>query len=184
MQFQEPGIFILVAVFVIYNLYTLLEYIQIGFSIRSWWINQSMARIITMTSWTFGFLQAVLKLLVLSEVAFEITQKDGNNDDNADENAGKVTFDESPFFVAGMTVLLVQLVALATGLLGLQSPPGGGQGSGLGEVFCSALVVLWFCPFLVGLFRKGKYGIPFSTICKSAALSSLFVYLSKKIYMV
>ncbi|KAK3184395.1 hypothetical protein Dsin_031681 [Dipteronia sinensis] len=183
-KFQEPGIFILVAVFVIYNLYTLSEYIQIGFSIRSWWINQTMARIITMTSWTFGFLHAVLKLLGLSEVAFEITQKDGYDDDNADENASKVTFDESPFFVAGTTVLLVQLVALATGLLGLQSPPGGGQGSGIGEVFCSVLVVLWFCPFLVGLFRKGKYGIPLSTICKSAALSSLFVYLSKKIYMV
>ncbi|KAK1568232.1 hypothetical protein Q3G72_021977 [Acer saccharum] len=159
-KFQEPGIFILVAVFVIYNLYTLSEYIQFGFSIRSWWINQTMARIITMTSWTFGFLHAVRKLLGLSEVAFEITQKEGT------------------------TVLLVQLVALATGLLGLQSPPGGGQGSGLGEVFCSVLMVVWFCPFLVGLFRKGKYGIPLSTICKSAALSSLFVYLSKKIYMV
>lgn len=183
MQFQEPGIFILVAVFVIYNLYTLSEYIQMGFSIRSWWINQTMARIITMNSWTFGFLHAVIKLLGLSEVTFEITQKDSNDDDNANKDAGKVTFDESPFFVAGTTVLLVQLVALATSLLGLQSPPGGGQGSGQGEVFCSVLVVVWFCPFLVGLFRKGKYGIPLSTISKSVALSLLFVYLSKKIYM-
>ncbi|KAK2649311.1 hypothetical protein Ddye_016800 [Dipteronia dyeriana] len=80
---------------------------------------------------------------------------------------------------------LPKLTALATGLLGLQPPAGGRQGSELGEVFCSVLVVLlWFRPFVEGLFRKGKYGIPLSTICKSAVLTSLFVYLSKKCYKV
>ncbi|KAK2649358.1 hypothetical protein Ddye_016847 [Dipteronia dyeriana] len=111
-KFQEPEIFILVAIFVIYNMYTLSEYIQIGFSIRSWWINQ-------------------IKLLGLSKVAFEITPKDDNDDGNNDGNVGKVTFVESPFFVAGTTVLLVQLSALAMSLLGLQSPLGGGHGSGI-----------------------------------------------------
>ncbi|KAK3184397.1 hypothetical protein Dsin_031683 [Dipteronia sinensis] len=190
-NFQEPGIYIPVAIFVMYNLYTLSEYIQTGFSVRSWWVNQSMARIVAMSAWISGFLNAVLKLLGLSDTTFEITEKDldhdqstSSDDNNIDENAGKFTFDESPVFVAGTTVLLVQLAALATGLLGLQQPPAGGQGSGLGEVFCSVFVVLCFWPFVEGLFRKGKYGIPLSIICKSAALTSLFVYLSKKSYTV
>ncbi|KAK3184396.1 hypothetical protein Dsin_031682 [Dipteronia sinensis] len=190
-KFQEPGIYIPVAVLVMYNLYTLSEYVRTGFSIHSWWINQSMGRVITMTSWACGVLNVVLKHFGLSETVFEITQKvdhqystASGGDDNIDENAGKFIFDESPVFVAGTTILLVQLTALATGLLGLQPPAGGGQGSGLGEVFCSVLVVLCFRPFVEGLFRKGKYGIPLSTICKSAALTSLFVYLSKKCYKV
>ncbi|KAK4845721.1 hypothetical protein QYF36_008311 [Acer negundo] len=190
-KLQEPGIYIPVAVLVMYNLYTLYEYIRTGFSIHSWWINQSMGRVIAMTSWAFGVLNVVLKHLGLADTVFEITQKvdrqsstaSGGND-NIDENASKFIFDESPVFVAGTTILLVQLTALATCLLGLQPPTGGGQGSGLGEVFCSVLMVLWFRPFVEGLFRKGKYGIPLSTICKSAALTSLFVYLSKKCYKV
>ncbi|KAL5865233.1 hypothetical protein ACOSQ3_002747 [Xanthoceras sorbifolium] len=51
------------------------------------------------------------------------------HDNNVDENASKFIFDESAFFVLGTTVLLVQLVALSTVLLGLQSP--GRQDSGL-----------------------------------------------------
>ncbi|KAK2649250.1 hypothetical protein Ddye_016739 [Dipteronia dyeriana] len=188
---KEPGIYIPIAIFVMYNLYTLFEYIQIGFSVRSWWVNQSMERIITMSARIFGFINAILKLLGLSETTFEITRKDlvhdqstSSDDNNIDENAGKFAFDESPIFVVGTTILLVQLVALATGLLGLQQPPVGGQGSGLGEVFCSVFVVLCFWPFVEGLFKKGKYGIPLSTIYKSVALTSLFVYLSKISYTV
>ncbi|KAL5794123.1 hypothetical protein ACOSP7_002717 [Xanthoceras sorbifolium] len=187
---KEPGIYIPVTVFVVYNLYTLSEYLRMGFSISSWWNNQSMTRIITMTSWIFGVLNAVLKLVGLLEIDFEITKKDlvdhqsstSSDDDNIDENASKFIFDESAFFVLGTTILLVQLAALATGLLGLQSP--GGQGSGLGEIFYSVLVVLWFRPFVEGLFRKGKYGIPLSTICKSATLALLFVCLCKQSYIV
>ncbi|KAL5797913.1 hypothetical protein ACOSQ2_002733 [Xanthoceras sorbifolium] len=184
MQFHEPGIYISVSIFMVYNFYTLSEYIRMGFSISSWWNNQSMTRIITVTLWIFGVLNAVLKLLGLSETSFEITKKDLDDhqsstsidDYKVDENAGKLIFDESAFFVLGTTVLLVQLAALATGLLGLQSPCG--EGSGLGEVLCSVLVVLWFRPFMEGLFRKGKYGIPLSTICKSATLALRFVCFS------
>ncbi|KAL5797911.1 hypothetical protein ACOSQ2_002731 [Xanthoceras sorbifolium] len=187
-KFQEPGIFIPICVFVTYNMYTLSEYIRTGFSIRSWWINQSMTRVITMSAWIFGVSNVVLKHLGLLETVFEITKKvvddqKSTSGGEEEENDGKFTFDESPAFVVGTTVLFVQLIALSTGMLGLQ-PPGDEQGSGLGEVFCSVLVVLWFLPFVEGLFRKGKYGIPLSTICKSTALASLFVYLSKKSYIV
>lgn len=50
---------------------------------------------------------------------------------------------------------------------------------GLGEIFCSVYVVLLYMPFMLGFFRKGKYGIPLSTIWKSAALALGFLQLCK-----
>ncbi|KAL9457494.1 hypothetical protein AB3S75_006525 [Citrus x aurantiifolia] len=169
---QEPGICIAVAIFVIYKLYTLSEYIHCGFPIYSWFVNNSMLRIVATSACLFGFGSTVLKLLGLTETVFEITKKVHQSSDGG-KDGKELLFDESPFFVPGTTILLVHLAALATGLLGMQ--PQGGQGPGLGEYFCSVYVVLCFSPFLLGLFRKGKNGIPLSTICKSAALALLFL---------
>lgn len=85
MQVEEPAFLILAALFAIYNLHSLLEYCRIGLSIRTWWNNQRMGRIITMTAWFFGFLNVILKLLGLFEAVFEVTQKNQSSapgDDN------------------------------------------------------------------------------------------------------
>ncbi|KAF3443443.1 hypothetical protein FNV43_RR13125 [Rhamnella rubrinervis] len=137
-----------------------LEYLGANQSIRAWWNNQRMGRIISSSAWVFGVLGVVLKLLGISETVFEVTQKDQSdgNDDNGD--AGRFTFDESPVFVPVTALLLVQLTALAMGLIGLRSPRQArdGEGSGPLEVVCSVWLVLSFWPFLKGMFRKGKYG--------------------------
>ncbi|XP_044466004.1 cellulose synthase-like protein B4 [Mangifera indica] len=172
---QEPGIYFIVAPFVIYNLYTLSEFVRTGLSIYSWWVAQCMARVVTITAWLFGVINVILKHVGLSETVFEITQK-GQSTSSDDE--GKFVFDESPVFVSATTVVLVHLTALATGLLGSR-PVSVEKGSGLGELLCSGLVVLAFWPFVEGLFRKGKYGIPLPTLFKSAALALLFVYWCK-----
>ncbi|XP_044466006.1 cellulose synthase-like protein B4 isoform X2 [Mangifera indica] len=167
---QDPGIYFIVAPFVVYYLYTLSEFIRTGFSVYTWWVSQCMARIVAMTAWLFGVINVILKLLVLSEMVFEITEK-GLSTSGDDE--GKFVFNESPVFVSATTVVLVHLTALATCLLGLQPLPG------LAEFFCSVLVLVAFWPFVEGLFRKGKYGIPLNTIYKSSALALFFVYLCK-----
>lgn len=176
---QDPAFVIPVALFIIYNLYTLSEYLRTGLSIRAWWNNQRMARVNSMSSWLFGFLSVVLKLLGLSQTSFEVTKKeqhkdgDGGDDDD-DSNAGKFTFDESPVFVPGTTILLLNLTALVVGVVGVIINAEN-NGVGIGEIICSSWVVLCFWAFFKGLFGKGKYGIPFSTICKSGVLALLFV---------
>lgn len=178
MQVQEPAILIPVSLFILYNFYTLLEYIQFNLSIRAWWNNQRMARITAVSAWLFGVLSIILKYLGLSETVFEITQKEQSSpDDGATVDAGKFTFDESPVFVPATTVALVHLTAIVIGLLRFQPPTHGGHGTGMGELLCSVWVVLIFSPFVKGLFGKGKYGIPSSTIWKSAAVALLFVCL-------
>ncbi|XP_027339839.1 cellulose synthase-like protein B4 isoform X2 [Abrus precatorius] len=174
------GIWIPISLFVIYNVHTLLEYLRIGLSIQHWWNNQRMTIMRTTTAWFIGFLNAMLNLLGISDAIFEVTQKENPtssaNGNNADP--GRFTFDESPVYVAGTTILLVQLTALFIWFFGLQ-PTQNGNGSELGELICIMYLLVCYWPYLKGLFAGGKYGIPLSTICKSIVFSFVFVYLCR-----
>ncbi|XP_019078913.1 cellulose synthase-like protein H1 [Vitis vinifera] len=172
---QEPAVLIPISLFVSYNFYTLFEYYGAGFSIRACWNNLRMGRITAVTAWLFGFFSVILKLLGLSETVFEVTKKDQSTTpgEGSDKDAGRFTFDGSLIFVPATTLLLVHLMALVTALLGLFDHVG--IESRIGEIICSVWVVLCFSPFLKGLFGKGKYGIPTSSISKSVALALLFL---------
>ncbi|XP_034701260.1 cellulose synthase-like protein H1 isoform X2 [Vitis riparia] len=172
---QEPAVLIPIFLFVSYNFYTLFEYYGAGFSIRACWNNLRMGRITTVTAWLFGFFSVILKLLGLSETVFEVTKKDQSTTpgEGSDKDTGRFTFDGSLIFVPATTLLLVHLMALVTALLELFDHVG--IESRIGEIICSVWVVLCFSPFLKGLFGKGKYGIPTSTISKSVALALLFL---------
>ncbi|CAJ1956282.1 unnamed protein product [Sphenostylis stenocarpa] len=171
------GLWTAISLFVIYNIYTLLEYLTIGLSITHWWNNQRMCVMRTTTALFVGFFSAMLQLSGISDTVFDITDKkqstsdaDGNNED-----AGRFTFDESPVFVVGTTILLVHLTAMLIMFLGSQ-PTRSGNGSGLGEFISSTYLILCYWPYLKGLFGRGKYGIPLSTICKSAVFALVFVH--------
>ncbi|KAK7375198.1 hypothetical protein VNO78_35891 [Psophocarpus tetragonolobus] len=167
------GLWIPIALVVIYNVHTLLEHLTIGLSIRHWWNNQRMCVMRTTTAWFIGFLSAMLKLSGISDTVFEITEKE-NSTASAD---GRFTFDESPAFVVGTTILLVHLTAMLINFWGFQTTHSG-NGSGLGEFVASTYLVVCYWPYLKGLFARGKYGIPLSTICKSAVFAFLFVHFS------
>ncbi|RZB76623.1 cellulose synthase-like protein H1 [Glycine soja] len=173
---KEPGMWIPTSVCVMYNVATLLEHLISGLSARTWWNNQRMGRITTMTSCFFGFLDIVLKRLRISDTVFEITKKDQPSSN--DENVGRFIFNKSPIFVPGTAILLIQLTALVISWWRWQQSLLKNERTyGLGEVFCSAYLVLCYLPLLKGLFAKGKYGIPLSTICKAMVLAFLFVQL-------
>ncbi|XP_004287961.1 PREDICTED: cellulose synthase-like protein H1-like [Fragaria vesca subsp. vesca] len=181
----EPALLMFAALFLGNNLYNLYFYLESGLSITAWWNYQRMgprSTVLSTTSLLFGTISVVLKLVGISEVVFEVTQKDeysssSDDDQNAnDANAGKFTFDESPIFVPPTTLLFVHLTALAKSFLGLKLASSAPQVStGVGEIVCSVWVVISFWPFLRGLFEKGKYGIPLSTILKSGGLAVLFM---------
>ena len=148
-----------------------------------------MGRIITMNAWFGGLLTFIFKLLGMSDIVFEVTQKKPptSNHDEANIDIGRFTFTGTPVLVPGTTILLLQLTALAIYLLGFQpsgSPASaGGDLCGVGEVFCSIYLVVYYWPFLKGLFGKGNYGIPLSTVCKSALLTFVFEHLSRSTIM-
>lgn len=177
MQLDEQAFLIPVTLLVVYKVYTLSEYCIMKQSIRAWWNNLRMTRITCTSSWLFGLISVILKMLGLSEAVFEVTKKEQSQDyeDETNTKSGSFTFDKSPMFVPGMTILLLNLTALFVGVLGFQPSVDSGNGVGIGEKVCASLIVLYFWPFFKGLFGIGKYGLPISTICKSGALALLFM---------
>ncbi|CAA6668374.1 unnamed protein product [Spirodela intermedia] len=166
------------AIFAIYNVYTVAEYLAVGESLRSWWNNQRMRRITAATAYLFGLLSVVAKLVGLSEAAFEITKKEVNAPAAA-VNTGGFTFDASPLFVPATAVALLNSAALAAGTWRMLWAAPDGGGPGLGELACATWAVLSYSPFIVGLFRRAQYGLPRPTVVKASVLSFLFVLLSK-----
>nr|GMC70589.1 cellulose synthase-like protein H1 [Ipomoea batatas] len=180
-KLNEGAIIIPASIFIIYNLYTLSEYIRTGESLRAWWNNQRMLKVNSSSSWLFGLLGVMVKVVGLSETVFEITKKDqSSDDDNEDSNVGRFTFDESPLFIPGTTILLVNMAALFIGFLDFIQMKS--RSWSLGEVICSVWVILMYWAFLKGLFGKGKYGIPLFTVLSFGVLALLFVHASKFAY--
>ncbi|XP_060187847.1 cellulose synthase-like protein H1 [Lycium barbarum] len=175
---SESSMVIPTSIFIIYNLYGLSEYVRANEPIEAWLNNQRMWRVNAMTAWLFGILSGITKLLGLSETAFEVTKKDQGNDgdDTDNSNIGRFTFDESPVFVPGTAILLLNLGSLFIGVIDFKK---GNLEWGLGEVICIMWVLFMFWAFLKGLFAKGKYGIPTPTILKSGALALLLIHLFK-----
>ena len=166
-----------ISIFILYNFQQLLQYFQTGQSLRAWWNNQRMERVNTMCPWLLGVANVVLKLLRISETVFEVTKKDSSSSNTDErtklEDSNHFTFDESLLFIPGTTIVLVQVSALLMSLTRA-------RGSGVLEVACSVWLVLCFWPFLKGMFLKGRYGLPLSTIYKSAALALFFLHLCQK----
>ena len=135
MQVHEPAIYVYVALFLCYVIYTLIEYLETGLSIRAWWNNPRMARINTMNAWLFGVISVILKVLRISDTVFEVTLKDQSSNNDGDE--GRFTFDASLIFVPGTAVLLLQLTALIMGFRGMQLSVNDGSGAGR-DIACVA----------------------------------------------
>ncbi|KAG6604869.1 Cellulose synthase-like protein H1, partial [Cucurbita argyrosperma subsp. sororia] len=177
---QEPVICIPLLLFILFVLRQMLGYIETDQSIRAWWNNHRMDMIKSMCSCLLGVVAVLLKILGLSETTFEVTKKESasSSDDteSSDRDLGRFTFDESPMFVPITTIMMIQLAALSIGFLGTQP---GRREFGVGEVTCSVWLVLCFWPILKGMFAKGSYGLPWSTLFKSSALAFLFVYLCR-----
>ncbi|PWA93122.1 cellulose synthase-like B4 [Artemisia annua] len=177
-KINEPAFLIPMGIFLTKNLYALWELKRLGVSVRTWWNLQRMGRVNAMTSWLFSFLSLVLKFFGLSKTVFEVTQKEESSNDGDDR--GRFTFDKSPMIVPGVTILLVNLTALVNGMVRLSSSENWIGALGVGEMFCSVCVTLCFWDYLKGLFKNGKYGIPFPTIWKSGALALIFVQLCRR----
>ncbi|GMH11026.1 hypothetical protein Nepgr_012867 [Nepenthes gracilis] len=176
---EDPAILIPIALFISYNVTGLWEFNHVGQSARAWWNNEKMRKTTSTSSWLFGFLAVILKLLGISQTVFEITPKDQPEVfEGKKTDARRFTFDESPIFIPDTTIVFLNLTSLAIFLLRLvQQQKHNVDGTGLGEVLCSVLAVLYLSSFLKGLSGKGKYGIPKSIMCKSVILMLLLVYL-------
>ncbi|KAK9089728.1 hypothetical protein Scep_028810 [Stephania cephalantha] len=172
----DPAILIPTSLLVIYNTYTLSEFLRTGLSVRAWWNTQRMSRIVTTSAWLFGLANVALKLLGLSETVFHVTPKDRDEHGEGAHgaaNASRFTFDESPVFVPGTALVMLHVIGLVVGIS--RWVRNGDLTAWIGEVVCCVWVVASFMPFVKGLVRKGKYGVPWSVVGKAGVLVGLLV---------
>ncbi|TVU14499.1 hypothetical protein EJB05_37973 [Eragrostis curvula] len=185
---SDPGFGIPLALFLTYNAYNFMEYIDCRVSARAWWNNQRMQRIYSSSAWLLAFLTVLLKTMGLSETVFEVTRKDtstADGDDSAeDADPGRFTFDSSPVFIPPAALTIVNIVAIAIGawravVVGAGEDVSGGPG--VGEFVCCGWLLLLFWPFVRGLGGKGSYGIPGSVKLKAGLLVAAFVHFCRRI---
>ncbi|KAK9092022.1 hypothetical protein Syun_026933 [Stephania yunnanensis] len=172
----DPAILIPTSLLVIYNTYSLSEFLREGLSVRAWWNTQRMSRIVTTSAWLFGLANVALKLLGLSETVFHVTPKDRDEHGEGAHgaaNASRFTFDESPVFVPGTALVMLHVIGLVVGIS--RWVRNGYLTAWIGEVVCCVWVVASFMPFVKGLVRKGKYGVPWSVVGKVGVLVGLLV---------
>eukprot|EP00253_Pinus_taeda_P026601 PITA_26601 len=167
---SEPAFAAAVALFVSTYGFKLWEYLRIDSSIREWWNNQRMWFIQCLSAWIFGMFDVLMKLIGVSETVFVVTPK--GSEDEGECNDGDFTFDSSSLFIPPTTVLLINLVAIFSGtVLSMAGKYEILRGKLFTEYFCSVWVVISLLPFVKGLVRNGKRGIPWSVVIKSAVLA-------------
>ncbi|XP_068304384.1 cellulose synthase-like protein H1 [Pyrus communis] len=113
MQVEEPVLIMFAAVF-LPSLRPInhCKFLRMGFT----------GKISSATSLLLGLVTFLFKLLGISLVTYEVTQKDqpAHSCDYDEANARRFTFDESPMFAPATALLFLQLTALAMSLFGMQ----------------------------------------------------------------
>ncbi|TVU27970.1 hypothetical protein EJB05_19476, partial [Eragrostis curvula] len=182
---SEPGFSIPLALFLTYNIYNFMEYMDCRLSARAWWNNQRMQRIISSSAWLLAFLTVLLKTVGLSETVFEVTRKDTSEGEDGTSKAdqGRFTFDSSPVFIPVTALAILNTVAIAVGTwraLVADAAQGVPGGPGVGEFVCCSWLVLCFWPIVAGLVGNGSYGIPWSVKAKAGLLVAGFVHFCRR----
>lgn len=177
---------ITLALFLTYNTYNFVEYMECGLSVRAWWNNHRMQRIISASAWLLAFFTVLLKTIGLSETVFEVTRKEKSTSDGNGQNdevdPERFTFDASPVFIPVTALTMLNIVAITIGtwraVFGTTEDVPGGPG--ISEFMSCGWLLLCLLPFVRGLVGKGSYGIPWSVKLKASLLVALFLFCSNR----
>ncbi|XP_037417144.1 cellulose synthase-like protein H1 [Triticum dicoccoides] len=180
---SNHGFSIQLALFLSYNIYNFVEYMECGLSARTWWNNMRMQRIVSLSSWLLAFLSVVLKTIGLSKTVFEVTRKDKSTSDGDpsthETDLGWFTFDSSPVFIPMTAVAILNIVTISIGVWRhaiFWMTTGNHDCQNIGEFLCCGLMILYFWPFIKGLVGRGRYGIPWNVKLKAWVIVVPFLY--------
>ncbi|KFK35563.1 hypothetical protein AALP_AA4G007100 [Arabis alpina] len=159
---------------VVVNAYSLVDFLWCGGTFRGWWNEERMWLYRRTSSFIFGFMDTILKKLGVSESAFVITAKVG--EEEAAERYEKEVMEfgvESPMFLLLGTLGMLNLFCFAAAVLRLMTSRDGGelQKMGLQLVITGVLVVINWPLYEGMLLRKDKGKMPISVTVKSVVLA-------------
>uniref|UniRef100_A0A6V7QVU4 Cellulose synthase-like protein E6 n=1 Tax=Ananas comosus var. bracteatus TaxID=296719 RepID=A0A6V7QVU4_ANACO len=154
------------------HIYSLVEALRCGCTFNGWWNGQRMWMIRRITSYLYGSIDTVVKMLGLSKMAFAITTKVSDEDASKRYEQDVMEFGySSPMLVIISTVALLNIVCLVGGLFRLVLGWGvAAWDAYLIQVILCGMIVAINMPIYDALFfRKDKGNIPPSVTFTSLA---------------
>ncbi|KAL7210020.1 hypothetical protein ACSBR1_031569 [Camellia fascicularis] len=134
----------------------LYEVLSSGGSINSWWNEQRIWMIKSVTACLFGCLDVLMKWIGIAKVNFRLTNKAIDQEKLKKYEKGKFEFKGAEPFMVPLTILVVlNIVCFIGGLKGLITEKNFDEM--FGQVFLSSLILVFSCPILEGIVqKKGK----------------------------
>ncbi|XP_043695891.1 cellulose synthase-like protein D5 [Telopea speciosissima] len=162
-------------------LLAILEIRWSGITLHDWWRNEQFWLIGGTSAHPAAVLQGLLKLIAGVDTSFTLTSKSSTPDDGDDEFAELYIVKWSFLMVLPITIMMVNIVAIAVGVARTMYSPFPQWSKLLGGVFFSFWVLCHLYPFAKGLMgKRGK--VPTIVFVWSGLLSLiislLWVYIS------
>uniref|UniRef100_J3MYG8 Cellulose synthase-like protein E6 n=1 Tax=Oryza brachyantha TaxID=4533 RepID=J3MYG8_ORYBR len=147
-------------VFCMKTIYSLYEALLSGDTLKGWWNGQRMWMIRRITSYLYGFIDTIRKLLGLSKMSFKVTAKVSDDDEAKRYEQEILEFgSSSPEYVIIATVALLNFVCLVGGLSLWYIP----WNVFLLQFILCGMIVIMNIPIYEAMFvRKDKGSIPSS----------------------
>eukprot|EP00253_Pinus_taeda_P001053 PITA_01053 len=153
--------------------YSLIEFIWIGGSFKSWWNEQRMWLIKGVSAYLYALMEVAGKMFGVSEVGFQVTSKVVDSEAVKRYEAEILEFGvTSALFIPPATLAVINLISLVGGLAGiLREGYSTFDSMVLQLLLCSYIVVSGY-PILEAMFmRKDKGRIPTSVTIVSTLLA-------------
>ncbi|KAL6844816.1 hypothetical protein ACP4OV_025475 [Aristida adscensionis] len=179
-EIMSPGIRPFIYVTFVKNLYSLHEALLSGDTLRGWWNGQRMWLVKRITSYLYGVIDTVRKLLGLSKMGFAVTSKVSDEDESKRYKQEIIEFgSSSPEYVIIGTIALLNLVCMVGGLSQIMT---GGRNMLLNVFFlqvilCGVLVIINIPIYEAMFLRKDRGRIPFSVTLASIGFVMLVLLL-------
>ncbi|KAJ7963605.1 Cellulose synthase [Quillaja saponaria] len=167
-------------VFVTNNTYSLFEAMWCGLTFKAWWHHQTMVVIRRTTSYFFGFIDNLKKILGLSETKFAITSKLITEDVSRRYEQEVIEFgSSSTIFNIISTLALLNLFGFVGGIKKIVIDLGFKDSNQLTlQIMICALMILVNLPVYEALFvRNDKGCLPSSVMINSIVLASVICWL-------
>eukprot|EP00257_Ricinus_communis_P021451 XP_015580949.1 cellulose synthase-like protein G2 [Ricinus communis] len=153
------------------------EVLSSGGTVQTWWNEQRIWMIKSVTAYTFGSLDAILKCVGLRKASFIPTTKVADEGRVSLYQKGKFNFQTSTRLLAPIvTLVILNMVSLMVGVARMFIA--GDWSNMFGQVLLSLYIVVVNFPVIEGmLLRKDEGSVPFSTSLLSLVLCMTFLYL-------
>ncbi|RCV12123.1 hypothetical protein SETIT_2G244000v2 [Setaria italica] len=173
-EITSPWIMPYIYVSVVKNIYSAYEALLYGDTLRGWWNGQRMWMIRRITSYLYGTIDTIRKLLGLSKMRFEVSPKVSDEDESKRYEQEIMEFGTwSTVYVIIATVALLNLVCLVGWLCQILTSGGRNMplnGFCLQVVLCGLLVIINIPIYEAMFLRKDRGRIPFSVTLASVGV--------------